>query len=173
MTSNNLTIPSALPFIDLTKLLKVRDNSTSNNRIEDTGRDLKDNVEWVQSAGVKNKTENMEVDPLALNNQLFKGDTNSLESEEKATVKPTFDPNDPFSIYAFREPEETVRRTMRTTTSRAPREAPRGFASRYPTSDYWVWSDRDISNPAPSSLISFPSSVPRFLVRDKRLASDE
>lgn len=112
----------------------------------------------------------MEADPLALNNQIFKGDTNSLESEEKATVKPTFDPNDPFSIYAFREPQEDVRR--RTTTSRTPREAPRGFISRQPLSDYWVWDDRD-RNSAPSYLISFPSSAPRFLVKDKGLATEK
>lgn len=161
VTSNNLTIPSSLPYIDLTKLLKDRDNSASNNRIEESGRGLKDDTEFFQAGNV---------DPLALNNQLFKGDTNSLESEERTPTK-TFDPNDPFSIYSFRGPEETVRRTtLRTTTIRSPREVPRGFTSRYPSHDYWVWDDGRRSS-KPYYPISFPSSFPRFLSRNKGLAN--
>lgn len=175
VTSNNLTIPSTLPFIDLTKLLQGRDNSASNNRVEETGRGLDKDVEWFQPGSIKNQLENIDVDPLALNTQLFKGDTNALESEERTTAKATFDPNDPFSIYSFREHEETVKTTTkRATTSRTPREAPRGFTSRQPSTDYWIWED-DFShrNSKPYYPISFPSSFPRFLARDKGLATEK
>lgn len=157
MTSNNLTIPNTLPFIDLTKLLGSREQSAPNNRIEGGRRDLSSDAEWFQSEQSKDEVEHM----------AFKGDTNYLESDEGAKEKSTFDPNDPFSIYAFRESEQTIRGT----TSRTLRDVTRGFNANYPSSNYWVWDHNGGINYNTYYPVSFPSSIPRLLVKDKGLAT--
>lgn len=133
--------------------MKGKSDSPSNNRIEESGRGLRDDSEWVLPVNSEREKENLQsmgnVDALNLNNQLFRGDTNSIEGSEITTKRSTFDPNDPFSIYAFREPEEMTTTTR--TTPRATREYPRGFTSRLP-SNRWVWDSQ------PQYPVSFPSS---------------
>lgn len=158
VTSNNLTIHSTLPFIDLTKLLNGKENSESSNRIDGVRRDLNSDAEWFQSGLTKDKLENIQADPLA-----FKGDNNNLESEETTTTKPIFDPNDPFTIYAFREPKHDEKGTIpRTTTSRTFRDVTRGCIASYPSSNYWVWGTNGGRNSQPYSPVSFSSSIPRL-----------
>lgn len=151
VTSNNVTIPSTLPFIDLTKLLSERKQTESNNRIEESSRDLKDDAGWIRTPMSQAQNAKIEyigdVNPFELNNL--------LDSDEGSTDKPAINPNDPFEIYSFREYDETVRvPNIRTTTFRTTRQVPRGFTTRFP-SNRWVWGT-DCTTPRP---FNFPSKL--------------